>query len=282
MHQDILLHGYLKTFKTRNMKRTVLITGSTDGIGKQTALRVAQRGNVVILHGRNQKLGNEIKDQLIRQTGNNNIEYINGDFTSFSEIEGMVEVLVLKRLIPHVLINNAGIYQTKYETVTDKNIEKTFMVNHLAHFYLTYLLLPLMEEKTTPNIVNVASMVHARQIDLNDIVNPSDFNGSEAYSNSKLCNILFTKKIVRENPRVISNALHPGVIDTKLLRSGWGGGGSDVNSGADQLLYGAFEIPKETNGKYLEYSNEANPADIANDEKIQDELYTLSMQLIPK
>lgn len=263
------------------MKRTVLITGSTDGIGRQTALRIAQRGNQVILHGRNQKNGEALRDLIKKQSGNSNIEYINGDFTSFSEIEGMIELLVMKRLIPHILINNAGVYQTKYETVTDKNIEKTFMINHLAHFYLTYLLLPLMEEKGEPNIVNVASMVHATSIDLNDVVNPQNFDGNQAYSNSKLCNILFTKKLVRENPRIYSNALHPGVIDTKLLRAGWGGGGSDANSGADQLIYGAFEVPKETNGCYLQYSNITEPALIANDIKIQDELHDLSMQLIP-
>jgi NAD(P)-dependent dehydrogenase (short-subunit alcohol dehydrogenase family) len=264
------------------MKRTILITGSTDGIGRQTALRIAQRGDSVILHGRNAANGQKIKEQLIQQTGNSNITYINADLTSFSEVEGMVEVLVTKKLVPHILINNAGIYQTNYETVTDKNIEKTFMVNYLAHFYLTYLLLPLMEEKGKPNIVNVASMVHARSIRIKGIVNPGNFIGSEAYSNSKLCNILFTKKLVRENPRIICNALHPGVIDTKLLRAGWGGGGSDLNSGADQLLYGAYEAPDYVNGAYLEYSNEANPASIAIDENVQDELHELSMQLIPK
>jgi NAD(P)-dependent dehydrogenase (short-subunit alcohol dehydrogenase family) len=264
------------------MKRTVLITGSTDGIGKQTALRIAQRGDKVILHGRNKEIGTGLKEQLIKQTGNSQIEYINADFTSFSEVEAMVEIIVLKKLMPNILINNAGIYQQSYETVTDKNIEKTFMVNHLAHFYLTYLLLPLMEEKGKPNIVNVSSMVHARSISLDDIVNPSYFKGSEAYSLSKLCNILFTKKLVRENPRIISNALHPGVIDTKLLRAGWGGGGSDLNSGADQLLYGAFEAPENVNGAYLEYSNEASPAPVANDDKLQNELFQLSMDLIPK
>ncbi len=264
------------------MKRTILITGSTDGIGKQTAFRLAQLGNQIIMHGRNTSKGHELRDALRKGTRNNKIEYINADLTSFSDIEGMVEILVNKKMVPDIIINNAGVFQTNLELVTDHKIEKTFMINYLAPFYLTYLLVPIMEEHNKQVIVNVSSMIHASNIDLNEIVKPTNFSGSKAYGASKLCNILFTKKMAREQPRLKINAVHPGVIDTKLLRNGWGGGGSDVNAGADQLVFAALELPAGTTGKYFEYSNEAEPAEAANDLKLQDDLYNLSLKLIPE
>lgn len=264
------------------MRRSILITGATDGIGRQTAFRLSQMGHKVILHGRNHAVGAELRDLLRKETRNKDIEYINADFTSFSDIEGMIEVLLHRKIVPDILINNAGIFQNEKELVTDHKIEKTFMVNHLAPFYLTYLLVPIIEERKEPAIVNVSSMIHANDIKVSELVNPPQFDGSRAYSASKLCNILFTKKIARAKPQLQINAVHPGVIDTKLLRSGWGGGGSDLNAGADQLVFAALELPPGTSGKYFEYSNEAEPAAIANDEKIQDELFELSLQLVPK
>jgi len=264
------------------MKRTILITGATDGIGKQTAFRLAQLGHRIIMHGRNVRQGKKLRDLFRKETNNKYIEYVNADLTSFSDIEGLVEVLVHRNMIPDILINNAGVFQSELELVTDHKIEKTFMINYLAPFYLSYLLIPIMEEQNKQVIVNVSSMIHASHIDLNDVVNPTNFDSSKAYGASKLGNILFTKKMAREKPQLKINAVHPGVIDTKLFRSGWGGGGSDLNAGADQLIFAALELPQNTTGKYFEYSNEAEPAEAANDTKLQDELYDLSMKLIPK
>ncbi len=275
--------GFSKIYKNLfQMRHKILITGSTDGIGLQAAFRLAQLGHKVVLHGRDAKKGTIIRDTLRQKTGNTAIEYINADLTSFSDIEGLAEVLTHKQLIPEILINNAGVFQTKKELVTEKNIEKTFMVNYLSHFYLTYLLLPLMEELGQPKIVNVSSMIHANELDIENVVNPPNFNGSEAYGQSKLCNILHAKKIARKNNSAMINAVHPGVIDTKLLRAGWGGGGSDPNAGADQLVFAALELPRGTTGSYFEYSNETQPSLIANDEKLQNQLYDLSIKLIPK
>jgi NAD(P)-dependent dehydrogenase (short-subunit alcohol dehydrogenase family) len=264
------------------VRKTILITGATDGIGKQTAFRLAQMGHTVILHGRNQQKGQKLATLLQKETKNKNIFYVNADFTSFSEIEGMVETLLHRKTIPEILINNAGVYEEKPLLVTDQQIEKIFMVNYLAHFYLSYLLVPIMAEHTTPHVINVSSMIHANNIDLNNIVQPKPFDANTAYSCSKLATILLTKKLAREIPEARINAIHPGVIDTKLLRKGWGGGGSDANSGADQLLFAALEIDRNTTGKYFEHSNIAEPAAIANEKKIQDELWNLSLELIPK
>ncbi len=275
--------GFSKIYKNKlRMRHKLLITGSTDGIGLQAAFRLAQMGHKVVMHGRDAKKGTKLCNSLKQETGNKAIEYINADLTSFSDIEGLAEVLTHKRLIPEILINNAGVFQAKKELVTEKDIEKTFMVNYLSHFYLTFLLLPLMEELGQPKIVNVSSMIHANNLDIEDVVNPQNYNGSAAYGQSKLCNILHAKKIARQNNNAMINAVHPGVIDTKLLRAGWGGGGSHLNSGADQLIFAALELPRGTTGGYFEYSNETQPTVIANDEKLQNKLYDLSIELIPK
>lgn len=265
------------------MKKRVLITGSTDGIGKQTAFRLAMHGQDVILHGRDKAKGLGLRNAIRLKCPNVQVEYVNANYTSFSEIEGMVEVLSYRGWIPDILINNAGIFQSTYETVTSHKIEKIFMVNYLASFYLTHLLVGFMLERRSASIVNVSSMIHAHNMELTRLVNPMLFNGNEAYSISKLLNILHANDVAAMyGERLSINSIHPGVIDTKLLRTGWGGGGSDVNSGADQLLYAALELPENTSGKYFEYSNDTAPAPIALNRQVQIRLRELSMTLIPE
>jgi NAD(P)-dependent dehydrogenase (short-subunit alcohol dehydrogenase family) len=129
----------------------------------------------------------------------------------------------------------------------------TFAVNHLAVFAFTLLLLDLMTRSAPSRIINVSSMAHSSSLNFENLVESRNFDGWEVYCQSKLCNILFTYELAEklQNQGVTVNCLHPGVIDTKLLRVNFGGG-SPVTEGSRKLAYlaTAQELATVT-GKYF-------------------------------
>jgi NAD(P)-dependent dehydrogenase (short-subunit alcohol dehydrogenase family) len=144
--------------------KIVLITGSTDGIGKQTALELAQKGATVLIHCRDLKKGKVVVDEIIQQTTNSNIDLFISDFSSLKQVKKLAEDIQAKHDHLDVLINNAGVY-IKKRILTEDGYEMTFQVNHLAHFLLTNLLLDLIKQSTPARIINVSSMAHSSSID---------------------------------------------------------------------------------------------------------------------
>jgi len=267
--------------------KIVLITGSTDGIGKQTALELAQKGATVLIHGRSLKRGRVIVDQIIRQTTNSSIDLFISDFSSLNQVKELAEEIKTKYNRLDILINNAGIYMKK-RIVTEDGYEMTFQVNHLAHFLLTILLLDLIEHSIPSRIVNVSSMAHSSTIDFNDLQSEKNYSAYGAYALSKLANILFTIKLAEDlkNKGVTVNCLHPGVIDTKLLREGFGSMGRDVNDGAKipVFLASSPEVDDDT-GKFYTNSfkgiikKEQRAAEIAYNKDVQEKLWEISTKL---
>ena len=170
-------------------------------------------GHTVIIHGRNnRRITEALKDFTLRE----NILSISGDLSVQSEIHTMANNLYSLVSKIDVLINNAGIYQHNKE-ITPDGLEKTFAVNHMAPFILTNLLLEFLKNSKEPRIVIVSSMIHSGSIDFTNFQGEKYFNGSNAYSLTKLCNILFTYKLadILKDQNITSNCLHPGVINTK-------------------------------------------------------------------
>lgn len=122
------------------------------------------------------------------------------------------------------LINNAGVYMKRRELSAD-GIEMTLAVNHFAHVLLTHRLLESGPGQALRRIVNVSSIAHNRAlIDLEDIDNTrTPFDDYQAYATSKFANVLFTVELARRLHRreVLVNAVHPGVVSTKLLTAGF-------------------------------------------------------------
>ncbi|MFN4111302.1 MAG: SDR family oxidoreductase, partial [Ignavibacteria bacterium] len=205
------------------MSKIVLITGSTDGIGKQTALELAKGNHQIIIHGREEKKCLNAVNEIKSKTGNQKIDYVVADFSIIKSIEQMANTISSKYSYLDVLINNAGVYLKERKT-NDKGIELTFMINHLAHFYLTFLLFDLIKKSNDGRIINVSSIAH-ENADFNDddFMLVKKYSGYTAYANSKLCNLLFTYALHRrlKNSNVKVFALHPGVISTKLLYEGF-------------------------------------------------------------
>ena len=260
--------------------KIILLTGATDGIGKQTAFELAERSAVLLMHGKNINKGLGIRDEIIAKTGNTNVFYFNADFSSFQEIEELSMNIHKKFSHIDILINNAGIYENE-KIILDRGIEKNLMVNHLAAFSLTLQLLDLIEKSKNARIINVSSMIHASSIDFENLNGEKHYSGDYAYSLTKLCNILFTYELSNKlkNNNITVNALHPGVINTKLLRAGWGGVGNSTAEGAKRIIYlsDSNDVGNIT-GKYFMNDSTTKSSDITYDENIRKRLWDISLK----
>ncbi len=260
--------------------KTILITGATDGIGKQTAIELAAMGHQIILHGRNRERAEKAVDEISRHTGHQKVSYYLADLSDFESIRQMAERISQDHDKIDVLLNNAGVLNME-KVILPNGLEETFMVNHLAHFSLTLQLLPLLKKSKAARIVNVSSQAQVGTIDFDNLNGEKFYDGYNAYGVSKLANCLFTYKLARElkGATVSSHALHPGVIATKLLHAGWGGGGAPVESGAKTTVYAC--VSDDLNGKtglYFVNAREHRSAAISYDVRVQDRLWQESLK----
>lgn len=220
-------------------KKIIFVTGATDGIGKQTALELAQEGATVLVHGRNPKRLIETMHHIRATSRGAKVDFFNADFTSLNAIRKMVVDLRQKYPRLDVLINNAGVFM-KTREISHDGYEVTFAVNHLAHFFLTYLCLPLFRASSEPRVITVSSIAHMRAVlDFDNLQGEKRFDGYSAYSLSKLANVLFAVELAEKmkGSGLTSNALHPGVITTKLLEAGFSMKGASLAEGAETSVY---------------------------------------------
>lgn len=259
----------------------ILVTGATDGIGRATAIGLARRGAHLLVHGRSPERAAPVVDE-IRQAGGT-ADAVVADFASLDAVRRMAQQVRETQARLDVLINNAGVHMKRRELSAD-GYEMTFQVNHLAHFLLTVDLLPLLEASAPARIVNVSSQLHRRgQIHFDDLHHERDYDGYTAYANSKVANVLFTHSLARRlaGRGVTANALHPGVISTKLLHVGFGGGGDPVEEGArTSILLALSPDLATTTGRYFRDEAELPAADHALDDAVADRLWTVSEALV--
>ena len=229
-----------------------------------------------------------VVDEIIRQTTNSNTDLFISDFSSLKKVKKLSEEIKSKHDHLDVLINNAGVYM-KDRILTEDGYEMTLQVNHLAHFLLTNLLLDLIKQSAPARIINVSSMAHSSSIDFNDLQSEKSYSAYGAYSLSKLANILFTFKLAEDlkETGVTANCLHPGVINAKLLREGFGSMGRDVKFGAKIPVYLASSPAVETvtgkffsNGGIVSISDEKRAAGIAYNKDVQAKLWDSSVEMV--
>jgi len=261
--------------------KIVLITGSTDGIGKQTAIDLAEMGARVIIHGRNEDKAKETAQDVIRITGNNNLDFIAADLSSLNQIREMADDLYQRFSKIDVLINNAGVFQTTRD-LSEDGFEMTFAINHLSYFLLTNLMLDLIKISEYKRIVNVASQAHGHDLDFDNLQGEKYYEGYDAYARSKLCNIMFTYALSKklQGTGVTANVLHPGVISTKLLHEGFGMGGAPIESGSKTSVYlASSEEVKNVSGKYFVNRRESSSSQISYNVEVQEQLWELSEKM---
>jgi NAD(P)-dependent dehydrogenase (short-subunit alcohol dehydrogenase family) len=215
----------------------ILVTGATDGIGLETATELAGRGHQLIVHGRTAEKAQRARDTIQHATRGAVLHAAHADLSDLAQVARMAQDLASRLPQLDVLINNAGVYMTERKLSRD-GFEMTLAVNHLAHFLLTHLLLPLLKKSPEPRAVTVSSMVHGSgRIKFDDMNGERHFDGYQAYANSKLANALFATELARREPWLSSNFLHPGVINTKLLHAAFSMAGASVAEGARTSVY---------------------------------------------
>jgi len=198
-----------------------LVTGGNSGIGKSVALGLAKMGATVVLVSRNREKGQTAVTDIIAKSANKNVELIQADMSSQNSIHKMVDEFKARHEKLHLLINNAGVYLTR-RSETEDGLESTFAINHLGPFLLTSLLLDILKASAPSRIVNVTSDAHkGAKIDFDDLQGERRFSGWQAYGQSKLAMILFTRELAKklENTGVTVNSAHPGVVRTNFAKN---------------------------------------------------------------
>ncbi|MFA5327035.1 MAG: SDR family NAD(P)-dependent oxidoreductase [Prolixibacteraceae bacterium] len=239
--------------------KTILVTGSTDGLGKLVARHLAEQNATVLLHGRDAEKGKQVLQELISQTGNQNIRYYNGDFASFSEVGRLSKEIIQNHTQIDVLINNVGIGSGK---VSDNNqrriskdgIELRFQVNYLSHVLLTEKLLSILSPNAV--IINVAS-IGQEPIDFDNLMLEQNYDGFFAYKQSKTALIMYTFDLAErlKNSGIRVNVLHPAsLMNTKMVFEDWNYTLTTVEQGAEATENLLFP---DSTGEYYDMKRKA-------------------------
>jgi NAD(P)-dependent dehydrogenase (short-subunit alcohol dehydrogenase family) len=201
---------------------TVVITGANSGVGRATAVALAAAGADTLITARNEERGREAVADIRRDSGSGRVELVVFDLADLASVRQGAEQILDRCQRIDVLVNNAGLVLSQ-RTETVDGYESTFGVNHLGPFLLTQLLTERLIESAPARVVNVASTAHQaarRGLDFDDLQTTRHYRGMQAYSRSKLANILFTTELARRmsGVGVTANSLHPGTVATGFAR----------------------------------------------------------------
>lgn len=268
---------------------TYLITGTNTGIGRATAEALAAKGGRVILAARSHEKTMPIVHELRARFPNTEIEFLLIDLADLASVQRAAATVLSAGRPLDVLINNAGLAAAGQ--TTKDGFEITFGTNHVGHFALTEMLLPLIESAPQGRIVHVASEAHRRATGipfdtLRTAVARRRRDAFRMYGISKLANILYTKELARRltGTRVTTYALHPGVVKSDIWRGlpGWLRAIITLpmisnEKGAETSVYCATAPELATvSGRYYDKSREKEPAPVANDAALARQLYEWS------
>ena len=198
--------------------KTCLITGATSGIGQETAIALARFGARVLIVGRDADRARATVERISRDTGSEQAAFLVADLSSMDGVRRLAREARESFPKLDVLVNNAGAIFTRRQTTVD-GFERTWALNHLAYFLLTWELLDLLKASAPARIVNVASTMHnGGVIDFDNLQGENGYGGVRAYSQSKLANVLFTYALARrlKGSGVTANCLHPGGVATRF------------------------------------------------------------------
>ncbi len=234
--------------------KTALVTGSTNGVGRVVAERLAEQGWFVLVHGREVKRGAEVVRDIEARGGH--AQFFGGDLSVMAGVRSLAEAVAREHPRLALLINNAGIGFGRPGTgreETRDGFELRLATNYLAPFLLTRLLLPNLLSAAPSRIVNVAS-AGQDDIDFDDLQMERHYSGVDAYRRSKLALIMFTFDLAEElrEQRVTVQSLHPATfMDTFMVREAGVAPTSTVDEGAEAILHAALG-PSSATGQYFD------------------------------
>lgn len=280
------------TTQTMQGKR-VLLTGGTDGIGKEAARQLVRMGADMVITGRNQEKTEKVVEEIRDEAQGGSVEYLLADFASQAQVRVLAEEYRARYDRLDVLINNAGTSYLRRQ-LSEDGIEMTFAVNHLASFLLTKLLLDMVRASAPARIINTSSSAHYRDVlDFDDLNMQHGYWIMKAYGQSKLANVLFTYELARrlEGSGVTANVVHPGFVNTNVARENNGlllkvlqplifRGGMPVEQGAATTVYLASSLEVEgVTGKFFVDCKEKRSSELSHDRENQRRLWQVSEQL---
>lgn len=200
--------------------KTVLITGGTGGIGKETAIGLAKLGARVVVTGRDKARGEEGVAHIKRESGNNQVDLLLADLSSQAEITLLAETVMANYQRMDVLINNVGgLYPTRWETVD--GIEATLAVNVLTPFLLTQLLLPILKASSPARVINVTGGFLTVKVNLENLQAQNRFLGLETYSKAKVLMMAVSYELAArlQGTGVNLNVAYPGAASTAMTEA---------------------------------------------------------------
>jgi NAD(P)-dependent dehydrogenase (short-subunit alcohol dehydrogenase family) len=270
--------------------KVCIVTGGNTGIGKATVAGLAKRGTTVVIACRDVDKGNAALDELAASTGSKDLHVMQLDLASLASVRAFAAAFMAKFARLDVLVANAGVMTAKRQLTAD-GLEMNFGVNHVGHFLLVELLLPLLQASAPSRIVVVSSNMHASgKIDFDDLAMEKSWSGS--YPRSKLANMLFVRALAKrlEGTKVVVNGLHPGVISTSLARdysaairliAKWFFKSPEQGARTSLYLATAPEVA-EISGRYFVNEKEQQPGAAALDDALAEQLWTSTEHLIAR
>lgn len=280
--------------------KIVVITGANTGIGKYTATILAGLGATVIIGCRSIERGQKALEEIKKDANSDKVEFIQLDLADTQSIRSFAKEFNSRYNRLDILINNAGVMAILERQTTKDGFEMQFGTNHLGHFLLTHLLIDALKKAAPSRIINLSSLAHTNgKMNWDDLMGEKSYGALPAYGQSKLANILFTKKLAQlyEKDQIKSVCLHPGVIRTELTRyiinnpvkkalfalttPAWWFITRNVAQGAQTTLYCALaDYDKLTNGGYYNNCELAKESKLAKKAEDADRLWTESFKLL--
>jgi len=264
--------------------KTVLVTGSTDGVGRYVAAKLAGAGAKVLIHGRDGGRGKALADE-IRREGRGEAVFYQADLSSLAGASGLAEAVLADNKRLDIFVSNAGIGSQNdgpARQISADGHELRFAVNYLAGFLLAYRLLPLLKASAPSRIVNVASLGQ-HPIDFDDVMITKGYSGSRAYAQSKLSQIMFTIDLAEElkGTGITVNSLHPATyMNTTMVRAGGITPISTVEQGGEAILHLAVDDDMaDKSGLFFNGMNQAQANPQAYDPAARKRLRALSLEL---
>ncbi|NME72465.1 SDR family NAD(P)-dependent oxidoreductase [Flammeovirga aprica] len=233
------------------MKKTILITGSTDGIGKLVALKLAKEGHSVFIHGRNPFKVKSAIEEIQKQSHNENVDGFVGDLSEIDQVEQLSADILQKLHQIDVLINNAGVFKSP-EPTNSQGLDLRFMVNYLAPYLLTEKLLPIIKGEDA-RIINLSSAAQS-PVSLLALEGKESLTENTTYAQSKLALTMWSFDLSKKVNDITVIAVNPGsLLNTRMVKEAYGKHWSSADKGGS-ILYelATTEEHKNHNGEYFD------------------------------
>jgi retinol dehydrogenase-14 len=279
--------------------KTVVITGATSGLGKATALQLAQKGIFVVIVARSATKANEVIHEIKKEGGKG--QFVISDLSSMKGTKKAADSInkVVDRL--DVLINNAGAHFSKYRE-TPEGFESTLALNYLSPFLLTHHLIEQMKQNASEygdaRVINITSIMHKSPINWDDLNNKNTtYHSNTAYYQSKHLLTSFTYYLSRnlKETDITVNCIHPGLVKTALIHSDYAFPmnlivpivdffiGESPGQAAETPVWLALSNEgKGINGEYIHHRKIKKSWAPTKDEKAQSKLYNVTLSMLDK